>query len=89
MGKLQFRLATSRLANTFGNGTVYRHDKKIERVKTPEMNRINRAPKARASFEVPKARFRPVLRSCTDSRHATDNFRLLYDWLTLIGLRLF
>ena len=35
MGKLQFRLATSRLANTFGNGTAYRHDKKIEKGKNP------------------------------------------------------
>ena len=37
------------------NGTIYRHDKKLKRAKTSEINRINRAPKARASFEVPKA----------------------------------
>ena len=48
------RLATSRLANIFGNDTIYRHDKKkIEKGKKKERNGINRAPKARASFEVP------------------------------------
>ena len=47
-------LATSRLTNIFGNRTIYRHEKKLKRAKTPEINRINRAPKARASFEVPK-----------------------------------
>ena len=29
------RLATSRLANIFGNGTMYRHDKKFEKGKNP------------------------------------------------------
>ena len=54
----QARLATNRLAIIFGNGTMYRHDKNLKRAKTPEINqiyRINRAPKARASSEVPKA----------------------------------
>ena len=36
-------LATSRLANIFGNGTIYRHDKKLKRAKTPEINQRNRA----------------------------------------------
>ena len=43
------RLATSRLTNIFGNGTMYRHDKNLKRAETPEINqinRINRAPKA-------------------------------------------
>ena len=26
-----YRLATSRLANIFGNGTIHRHDKKLKR----------------------------------------------------------
>ena len=53
----QTRLATSRLANIFDNGMMYRHDKNLERAKTPEINQryqVNRAPKVRASFEVPK-----------------------------------
>ena len=48
-----YSLATSRLANIFGNGTIYRHDKILKRAKkkTIELiNRTNRAPKARASF---------------------------------------
>ena len=36
------RLATSLFANIFGNGTIYRHDKKLKRAKAPEINRINR-----------------------------------------------
>ena len=49
------RLATSQLANIFGNDTIHRHGKKrLKRAKNPEINRINRALKARASFEVPK-----------------------------------
>ena len=50
------RLVTSRLANIFGNDTMYGHDKNLKRAKTPEINqiyRINRVPKARTSFEVP------------------------------------
>ena len=38
------RLATSLPANIFGNDTIYRHDKKPKRAKTPEINQINRAP---------------------------------------------
>ena len=52
----RLRLATSRLANIFGNGTMCGHDKNLKRAKTPEINqiyRINRAPNARASFEAP------------------------------------
>ena len=34
------RLATSRLANMFGNGTMCGHDKNLKRAKTPEINQI-------------------------------------------------
>ena len=43
------RLATSRLADIFGNGTIDKHDKKFKRAKTPEIKRINRAPKEEIS----------------------------------------
>ena len=29
---------TGRLANIFGNGTIYGHDKKLKRAETPELN---------------------------------------------------
>ena len=54
MGKLQFRLATSRLANTFGNGTVYRHDKKIEKGEKPR-NEPNE-PSAEGASELRSAK---------------------------------
>ena len=36
------RLVTSRLANIFGNDTMYGHDKNLKRAKTPEINQIYR-----------------------------------------------
>ena len=43
------RLATSRFASIFGNDTIHRHDKKLKRSKTPEIDRINRAPRKKSS----------------------------------------
>ena len=41
------RLATSRLANIFGNGTMYRHDKNLKRAKPPEINQTIYAGRTR------------------------------------------
>ena len=41
LNRRDYRLATNRLANIFGNGTIYIHDKKLKNVKTPE---IKQAP---------------------------------------------
>ena len=72
-------LVPSRLANIFGNGTIHKHGKKYKRAKIPEINRINRAPKPRASFEVPKASepeaiVRRTLRKSRVGEHSSDHY---------------
>ena len=46
-----FRLATSRLAKIFSNGTIYRHDKKLKRAKPPELTKPNK-PSAEGTSEL-------------------------------------
>ena len=59
------RLATSRLANIFGNGAIYRHDKKIEKGKTPEIYLINRKrSSAEGASELRSAEPEEISKSC-------------------------
>ena len=59
------RLATSRLANIFGNGTMYRHDKKFEKGKNPRNKpNIRNKPSAPEPGEI-------VRRTLRKSRLAT------------------
>ena len=68
------RLATSRLANIFGNGTMYSHDKNLERAKTPEINQIYRInPSAEGVSEL-----RSAERTRTRRNRAKD-FAKVYD----------
>ena len=67
---IQGRLATSRLANIFGNGTIYRHDKKkTEKGRNPR-NKPNIPNKRRARSSAEGA---SVLRSAEELCESLDS----------------
>ena len=48
------RLATSRLAYIFGRGRIYKHDKKLKRAETPEINPAPEASELRSAEGAPE-----------------------------------
>ena len=49
------RLVASRLANIFGNGTMYRHDKNLKRAIDPEITKLNIPSSAEVASELRSA----------------------------------
>ena len=77
------RLATTRLANIFGNGAIYRHDKKIEKGKT--------APGAPEPEEIVRRTLRKSLQWYTVVANSRQNAETIIFVLTfgLVGFTLF
>ena len=77
------RLATTRLANIFGNGAIYRHDKKIEKGKT--------APGAPEPEEIVRRTLRKSIQWYTVVANSRQNAETIIFVLTfgLVGFTLF